>query len=100
MSKILSPVMLAGAVASALAGLATTAAAQDAEKCFGVALAGANDCAAGAGTTCAGTSVVDYQGNAWALVPAGTCLTMEVPAAADGTARMGALDAQERDLPA
>jgi uncharacterized membrane protein len=100
MSKILSPLMLAGAVASALAGLATTAAAEGDEKCFGVSLAGANDCAAGAGTTCAGTSVVDYQGNAWALVPAGTCLTMEVPAAADGAARMGALEAQERDLPA
>ena len=49
------------------------AAAQDKEKCFGVSLAGENDCAAGPGTTCAGTSTVDYQGNAWTLVPAGTC---------------------------
>ena len=39
------------------------------EKCFGVALKGQNDCAAGAGTTCAGTSTVDYQGNAFKLVP-------------------------------
>jgi uncharacterized membrane protein len=100
MSKILSPLMFAGAIASALAGLATTAAADGDEKCFGVALAGANDCAAGAGTTCAGTSTVDYQGNSWTLVPAGTCLTMELPAAADGTARMGSLEALERDLPA
>ena len=45
------------------------------EKCYGVAKAGKNDCAAGPGTTCAGTSVRDYQGNAWKLVPAGTCLT-------------------------
>ncbi len=45
----------------------------DKEKCFGVALKGKNDCAAGAGTTCAGTSKVDYQGNAWSLVPKGTC---------------------------
>ncbi|MGE3690023.1 MAG: DUF2282 domain-containing protein [Novosphingobium sp.] len=44
------------------------------EKCYGVALAGKNDCAAGPGTSCAGTSTVDYQGNAWKLVPAGTCV--------------------------
>lgn len=43
------------------------------EKCFGVALKGKNDCKAGAGTTCAGTSKVDHQGNAWSMVPAGTC---------------------------
>lgn len=100
MSKILSPLMFAGAVATALAGLATSAAAEGGEKCFGVALAGANDCAAGAGTTCAGTSTVDYQGNSWTLVPAGTCVTLELPAAADGTARMGSLEALERDLAA
>ena len=70
------------------------------EKCFGVVLAGQNDCAAGAGTTCAGTSMVDYQGNAWKFVPAGTCLTMELPAAMDGTARMGAMEELTRDLPA
>jgi uncharacterized membrane protein len=46
------------------------------EKCFGVALKGQNDCAAGPGTSCAGTSTVDYQGNAWKLVPAGTCEKM------------------------
>ncbi len=49
------------------------------EKCYGVALAGKNDCAAGPGTTCAGTSTPDYQGNAWKLVPAGTCATIETP---------------------
>ncbi len=48
------------------------------EKCYGIALAGENDCAAGAGTTCAGTSAKDYQGNAWKAVPAGTCATMDV----------------------
>lgn len=47
--------------------------AADKEKCFGVALKGKNDCKAGAGTTCAGTSKIDYQGNAWSLVPKGTC---------------------------
>jgi len=49
------------------------------EKCFGVALKGHNDCFAGAGTTCAGTSTTDYQGNAFKLEPAGTCVTMQTP---------------------
>ena len=49
------------------------------EKCFGVALKGENNCAAGAGTTCAGTSKIDYQGNAWRLVPAGTCTSITTP---------------------
>ena len=49
------------------------------EKCYGVAMAGKNDCAAGPGTTCAGTSKADYQGNAWKNVPKGTCATMKTP---------------------
>jgi len=49
------------------------------EKCYGVALAGRNDCKAGAGTSCAGTSMVDYQGNAWKLVKAGTCTAIKTP---------------------
>jgi len=82
-----------------MAALPATAAVQENEKCFGVALAGQNDCAAGEGTTCAGTSKVDYHGNAWKMVPAGTCTTMELPAAEDGTARTGLLEALDRDLP-
>lgn len=71
---------LAGAMSAALAGLPTNKArAEDQEKCYGVALKGQNDCAAGEGTTCAGTSTVDYQGNAWKLVPKGTCVTTETP---------------------
>ena len=100
MSTVTKTIVLASAVATAVAGLATNAAAQENEKCYGVSLAGENDCAAGPGTTCAGTSTVDYQGNAWTLVPAGTCETMELPAAADGSARMGSLEALERDIPA
>lgn len=85
---------VAGALAAALAAQIAPATAQEAkEKCFGVALAGQNDCAAGAGTTCAGTSKVDYQGNAWSLVPAGTCTTMELP-----EGRMGSLEALDRDM--
>jgi len=93
---------LAATLACALAGaaLAQESGQGAMEKCFGVALAGENDCAAGPGTTCAGTSTIDYQGNAWSLVPAGTCATMEIPADAMGAARMGALEALDRDLPA
>lgn len=49
------------------------------EKCYGVAHAGKNDCAAGPGTTCAGTAKADYQGNAWILVEKGTCTTIKTP---------------------
>jgi uncharacterized membrane protein len=51
----------------------------DMEKCYGVALAGKNDCKAGAGTSCAGTSKADYQGNSWKFVPKGTCTTIKTP---------------------
>ena len=66
---------LALAVGTALALAQAPAHAQpaDKEKCFGVALKGKNDCAAGPGTTCAGTSTRDHQGNAWKLVAKGTC---------------------------
>jgi uncharacterized membrane protein len=49
------------------------------DKCYGVALAGHNDCYAGAGTTCAATSSVSYQGNAFKLVPKGTCTSIQTP---------------------
>jgi uncharacterized membrane protein len=100
---MMKPTLTLGAtLACALSTMAVTAAhAQEGmEKCFGVALAGQNDCAAGVGTTCAGTSKVDYQGNAWKMVPTGTCTTMELPAAADGTARAGSLEELSRDVPA
>lgn len=91
---------LAVAAATAVAGLTTTAHAGGKEKCYGVALAGENGCAAGPGTSCAGTSTVNYQGNAWSLVDEGTCMEIELPAQADGTPRKGALEALDRDLPA
>lgn len=101
MSTTVKTLAVAGAVAAALTSVATGPVhAMEKEKCFGVSLAGQNDCAAGPGTTCAGSSVVDYQGNAWTLVDAGTCADIELPAMADGTARMGSLEALERDLPA
>ena len=67
-----------GALMSGLA-MAQTAAPAAMEKCYGVSLAGKNDCAAGPGTSCAGTSKVDYQANAWKNVPAGTCSTLKTP---------------------
>ena len=88
---------LIGSLAAAIAAVSSPAAAAEEksqEKCYGVALAGKNDCAAGPGTTCSGTSKVDYQGNAWKLVPKGTCTTMEVPGG-----RKGSLTSLSRDLP-
>jgi uncharacterized membrane protein len=66
----------------ALTSVATPASAQTKpamEKCYGIAKAGKNDCAAGPGTSCAGSSTRDYQGNAWKLVKAGTCLSIKTP---------------------
>ncbi|MDZ3835956.1 MAG: DUF2282 domain-containing protein [Rhodospirillales bacterium] len=65
---------LAGALIAATSLAAPGAHAAEKEKCYGVALKGQNDCKAGAGTSCAGTSTIDYQGNAWKLVDAGSCL--------------------------
>ena len=105
--SIISTATLAGAVASALASIAAAApvpltAAEDKaaleagkQKCYGVSLAGMNDCAAGPGTTCQGTSTVDFQGNAWAFVPGGTCTSIRVPGD-----RMGSPEPLTRDVPA
>ena len=79
-SKPLSTLAIALALGGAIAAASLPSAAQDMskpsmdkEKCFGVALKGKNDCAAGPGTTCAGTSKIDHQANSWSLVPKGTC---------------------------
>ncbi|MGF1445995.1 MAG: DUF2282 domain-containing protein [Pikeienuella sp.] len=96
--------LLASAVAAAMAaGTATTATAQAKEKCFGISLAGQNDCAAGPGTTCAGTSTIDYQGNAWTLVPKGDCLKYGDASQGEEFAlpgdRKGSLEELDRDNP-
>ena len=76
---------LAAAFASALTLLASSASAgpvapqPNKDKCYGVALKGQNDCKAGAGTSCAGTSKVDYQGNSWKYVTRGTCESIGTP---------------------
>lgn len=84
MSKIATKMTLsaAGAFVAVMAMAQMPAHADDQanmERCYGVALAGQNDCKAGPGTTCAGTSTIDYQGNAWSLVPAGTCESIQTP---------------------
>jgi uncharacterized membrane protein len=91
----ISAALLAGAVTTALATLAhaaplskaeaDAAVAAHKEKCYGVALKGQNDCAAGPGTTCQGTSVKDFQGNAWKFVKGGTCASLELPGGRHGS---------------
>ncbi|MGB0798511.1 MAG: DUF2282 domain-containing protein [Planktomarina sp.] len=98
MSNIKTTLVVASAFAAALT--ATNASAAGKEKCFGVALAGQNGCAAGPGTSCAGTSTVDYQGNAWSLVDAGTCEDITIEAMDGGAERKGSLEELTRDLPA
>lgn len=103
MKSTMSATMLAGAMTTALASFASAAPLSEAEgaaamaagkeKCYGVSLAGMNDCAAGPGTTCQGTSTVDFQGNAWTFVPGGTCASIEVPGD-----RMGSLEPLDRDM--
>ena len=68
---------LAGALASALA--APAEADGEKEKCYGIALKGQNDCAAGEGTSCAGTSTIDYDGKAWKYVDKGACTATMTP---------------------
>jgi uncharacterized membrane protein len=91
-ARIVSGAALALAMGAALTLVAAPVAAQsaDKDKCFGVALKGKNDCAAGPGTTCAGTSKVDYQGNAWSLVPKGSCEKTASPKSPSGFGQLTA----------
>jgi uncharacterized membrane protein len=98
-----SAALLASAVTAALGSAAFAAPLTNAEasaaqaagkqKCYGVARKGQNDCAAGPGTTCQGTSTVDFQGNSWRFVQHGTCATLDLPGG-----RHGSLTPLTRDL--
>lgn len=81
MTRLPATAALAASLATALSLMASvpSQAADAKEKCYGIALKDQNDCAAGPGTTCAGTQEADYQLNAWKLVPAGTCETIKTP---------------------
>ena len=93
MKQVTKSIAVSSAIAAGLflatANDAVAAPKYKAEKCFGVAKAGKNDCAAGPGTTCAGTSTVDAQGNAWMYVPQGTCEKLVG----------GSLDATDQNIP-
>lgn len=79
---------LTSALALSVVALPAQAAAK--EKCYGIALAGQNDCAAGPGTSCAGSAKMDYQGNAWKLVKKGSCIKMESPTSDTGFGQLKA----------
>ena len=81
----------------AAATLSIAAAARAEERCYGVARAGQND-GIGAEQN-PGSSTIDFQGNAWVMVPDGTCLTQPLPVQPDGTPRRGALESLDRDRP-
>ena len=81
---------LALGTAVAISAISLPAQAASKEKCYGVALAGQNDCAAGPGTSCAGTSTTDFQSNAWKLVPAGSCVEMESKTSSTGHGQLKA----------
>ena len=92
MNKSITAASLAIAFGAAMAVAATPVAAQEKmaekEKCYGVAMKGKNDCKAGAGTSCAGTSKTDYQGSAWSFVPKGTCEKTASPSSATGKGQL------------
>ena len=101
----ISAAILAGAVATALSSIAMAgpltkvegeaAMAAGKVKCYGIALKGQNDCAAGPGTTCQGSSTVDFQGNAWKFAQGDKCTTLELPGGLKGS-----LEPLTRDVPA
>lgn len=104
MSNLTSTTLSAAALAVALGSALTLATAPaigadmekaDMEKCFGIALKGKNDCAAGPGTTCAGTAKVDYQGNSWKLTPKGSCEKTASPTSPTGFGQLTAFTAKK-----
>jgi len=88
---------LAAALTAALSLAPSLVHAQAAEKekCFGVALKGKNDCAAGPGTTCAGSSKTDFQTNAWSYVPKGSCEKTPSKTSPTGMGQLKAFDAKK-----
>ena len=99
MIKQTTPAKLALALGAAMTLIASSAAVaadtqKETEKCFGVALKGKNDCKAGAGTTCAGTSKVDYQANSWKMVPKGTCEKTASPTSPTGFGQLAEFKAK------
>jgi uncharacterized membrane protein len=103
MSDLRTPALTAAALAAVLGSVLLSAAspaqasdkAMAKEKCYGVAMAGKNDCAAGPGTSCAGTSKRDYQSDAWKYVPAGTCVKTVSKTSPTGKGQLMAFTAKQ-----
>jgi uncharacterized membrane protein len=94
MDRRTASLALAGSVMAALSLAAASGpatAADDKEKCYGISMAGKNDCASAGNNSCAGTAKRDFDKAAWKYVPKGTCATMEVKLP-DGSTRMGSLE--------
>lgn len=90
-TQLLSSVCIAAALSAALTQVAHAAdEGAGKEKCFGVASKGKNDCAAGPGTSCAGTSAKDFQGSAWKYVPKGSCEKTASPTSPTGFGQLAA----------
>ncbi|WP_295406274.1 DUF2282 domain-containing protein [uncultured Thiocystis sp.] len=71
--------LIAATLASIVAAGVTTAHAAEAgkEKCYGIAKAGANDCANATGLhSCSGQAKADNDPNDWKYVATGTCTDM------------------------
>jgi uncharacterized membrane protein len=100
-STSLSTLSLALALGSAITLASLPVVAQemgksmDKEKCYGVALKGKNDCAAGPGTSCAGTSKVEHQSSAWSLVPKGSCEKTASSTSPTGKGQLAAFTAKK-----
>lgn len=92
MTKSTLSIALATAVAAAIgmSGGVQAQSSSDKERCYGIAMAGKNDCAATGNNSCAGTSRVDFDKGAWKYVAKGTCASMEVTLK-DGMKRKGSL---------
>lgn len=75
MSKKVTALTLAAAVAGAMSMTAMTSPANAAKvKCYGVSKAGENDCGnKKAGHSCKGLSKVSYDGNDWKIMEAKAC---------------------------
>ncbi len=83
------------AVAPAMAADSAMTSMDGVEKCYGIAAKGKNDCASGAGTSCAGSSKMDYQGSDWKKVPAGTCVKTKSSTSPTGFGQLQAFTAKK-----
>jgi uncharacterized membrane protein len=72
-------ILIASALAAAIVGPSLVSAQPapeptfKAEKCYGIAKAGKNDCASTGNNSCAGTTKASADPRAWIYVPAGYC---------------------------